>query len=198
MQSTNLLIITVLITLTLLVGSSTSATPAANSNFIKASCKATPYPELCVKSLSVYENAIQQSPRKLAQKALSVSLIRARSASSFVSKLSRANGIKARDLAAVEDCVDNIGDGTDRLTQSIRELGQVVGRPDSQTFRWRISNVQTWASAALTDLTTCTDGLARPGISSNVKSAIRGRIAIVSQVTSNALALVNRFANGTA
>ncbi|XP_010264193.1 PREDICTED: 21 kDa protein-like [Nelumbo nucifera] len=165
------------------------------TDFIKASCGVTRYPAVCVESLSVYANAIQQSPRQLAQAALQVSLGRARSATAFVSKMTRLRGLKGRQYQAVKDCVDNLGDSVDRISRSIHELGQ-INRGASQDFMWHMSNVQTWVSAALTDENTCMDGFAGHGMDGHVKTAIRGKILNVAQVTSNALALLNRFASG--
>lgn len=90
----------------------------------------------------------------------------------------------------MRDCIENMGDTVDRLSQSVRELGQV-----GQDFLWHMSNVQTWVSAALTDENTCLDGFSGHSMDGNVKAAIRRRVANVAQVTSNALALVNRFAS---
>ncbi|PON53808.1 Pectinesterase inhibitor domain containing protein [Parasponia andersonii] len=163
-------------------------------DFIKASCKATTYPSLCVRSLSSYADKIRQSQRQLAQTALAVSLSRAQSAADFVSKMTSVKGIKPRELGAVKDCTENMGDTIDRLSQSIRELGH-MGRAAGQDFAWHVSNVQTWVSAALTDENTCLDGFAGRYMDGNVKTAIRTRVVGVAQVTSNALALVNRFAS---
>ncbi|XP_077245107.1 21 kDa protein-like [Tasmannia lanceolata] len=168
-----------------------SGAKTGTTDFIKTSCSATTYPALCVQSLSVYASTIQNSPRQLAQTALSVSLARARSASAFVSSLSNTKGMKSRDVAAIKDCVENMSDSVDRLSQSIRELGQ-ISQAGGASFKWHVSNVQTWVSAALTDDTTCVDGIA--DMNGKVKAAVKGRIVNVAQVTSNALALVNRFA----
>ncbi|KAJ4846544.1 hypothetical protein Tsubulata_013546 [Turnera subulata] len=173
-----------------------TAACASNSteDFIKTSCKATRYPDLCVQSLSAYANAIQRNEHHLTLTALSVSLERARSAAGFVSKLTKVRGIKPRELMAVKDCIENMGDTVDRLSQSVRELGH-LGRAAGEDFLWHMSNVQTWVSAALTDENTCLDGFAGRRMDGNVKVAIRHRITNVAQVTSNALALVNRFAS---
>lgn len=162
-------------------------------DFIKANCGATRYPAVCVKSLSVYAKDIQKSPRQLAHAALAVSLARARSAAAFVAKLSGAKGMKARDHAAMRDCVENIGDSVDRLSRSIREMGR-VGRSGRGGFEWHMSNVETWVSAALTDENTCVDGFAGPAMSASLRAAVKRSIVNVAQVTSNALALVSRFA----
>ncbi|GLT69682.1 hypothetical protein SLA2020_418160 [Shorea laevis] len=108
--------------------------------FIKASCKATRYPALCVHSLSGYASAIRQNERQLARTALSVSLARARSAAAFVAKMAKVRGIKGKEYRVVKDCIENLGDSVDRLSQSIRELGH-VGRAVGQDFMWHMSNV---------------------------------------------------------
>lgn len=173
--------------------SSTVSRRTVTTDFIKSSCSATRYPALCVQSMSVYANAIKRSPRQMAQTALSVSLAQARSASAFIAKLSSTRGMRPRDRAAMKDCVENVSDSIDRLSQSIREMGS-MGRTGSGSFQWHLSNVQTWVSAALTDDTTCVDGFAGPSMSANLRAAVKGRVVNVARVTSNALALVNRFA----
>ncbi|KAJ9147765.1 hypothetical protein P3X46_029888 [Hevea brasiliensis] len=170
-----------------MAGSASSPT-----DFIKSSCKATRYPDLCVQCLSVYARAIQKNEHHLALSALSVSLSRARSAAAFVTKLTKVRGIKPREYQAVKDCIENMGDSVDRLSQSIRELGH-MGRAVGQDFVWHMSNVQTWVSAALTDESTCLDGFAGRPMDGNVKVAIKRRVTNVAEVTSNALALVNHF-----
>ncbi|KAJ4712838.1 21 kDa protein-like [Melia azedarach] len=162
------------------------------TDLIKNSCKATRYPALCVQCLSGYGNAIRNE-HQLAVTALSVSLNKARSAVAFVRKLTKVRGIKKREFQAVKDCMENMGDSVDRLSQSVRELGH-LGRAVGQDFIWHMSNVQTWVSAALTNENTCLDGFAGRFMDGNVKAAIRRRVTNVAQVTSNALALVNRFA----
>lgn len=164
------------------------------TDFIKASCRVTSYPTLCVECLAGYARAIQQSERKLAQTALTVSLARVRSGAAFVAKLTKVRGIKPREYQAVKDCIETMGDSVDGLSESIQELGH-MGRAGGQDFLWHVSNVQTWVSAALTNENTCLDGFSGRFMDGNVKTAIRRRVANVAQVTSNALALVNRFAS---
>uniref|UniRef100_A0A7N0U177 Pectinesterase inhibitor domain-containing protein n=1 Tax=Kalanchoe fedtschenkoi TaxID=63787 RepID=A0A7N0U177_KALFE len=166
-----------------------SATP-----FIRASCRVTRYPAVCVQSLSPFGSRIGQSKRQLTQISLLVSLSKARGAAVFVSRMTRLRGLSPREHGALVDCVENMGDTVDRLSQSVQELGH-TGRIMSQEFLWHMSNVQTWVSAALTDETTCVDGFGTPGMEGNVKAAIKRRIVQVAQVTSNTLALVNRFAS---
>lgn len=174
--------------------SSAVARHSSPANFIKASCRATRYPALCFQCLSGYASVIRKNERRLAQTALSVSLARVRSAAAFVAKMTKVRGIKFREYEALKDCIENMGDGVDRLSQSVRELGH-MGRAVGQDFMWHMNNVQTWVSAALTDENTCLDGFFGRVMDGNVKTAIQTRVTNVAQVTSNALALVNRFAS---
>ncbi|PSR91558.1 Pectinesterase inhibitor domain protein [Actinidia chinensis var. chinensis] len=172
---------------------SATATDPAATNFIKASCRATRYPALCLQCLLSYADQIQQSHEQLAQVALTVSLARARSAVVFVSNMTQLSGIKPREYQAVKDCVNNLGATVDQLSKSIHELGQ-MSRATGQDFTWHTSNVQTSVSAALTYANTCVDGFTGPTMDGNVKVRIKSRVTDVAEVTSNALALVNRFA----
>ncbi|KAJ0094197.1 hypothetical protein Patl1_15487 [Pistacia atlantica] len=62
-----------------------------------------------------------------------------------------------------------------------------------ETLRFLMSNVQTWMSAALTDQETCTDGFDDVA-DGPVKADVVNRAAYVKKLTSNALALVNSYA----
>ncbi|KAJ7949596.1 21 kDa protein [Quillaja saponaria] len=169
------------------------ASAAAASNLIKSSCSTTKYPALCVQSLSKYANTIQ-NPQQLAQTALSVSLDRAVSTKTFVTRLTKFKGLKAREHEAVKDCLDEVSDSVDRLTRSIQELKQ-CSSAKGQDFTWHISNVETWVSSALTDDTTCVDEFAGKALNGKIKGSIRPRMVNVGQVTSNALSLINKYAS---
>lgn len=70
-----------------------------------------------------------------------------------------------------------------------------MGKTGSLKYRYHLSNVQTWVSAALTDESSCLDGIKHcGGLNEKVRYAIRRKIAGVSKITSNALALVNQVA----
>ncbi|XP_021285602.1 21 kDa protein-like [Herrania umbratica] len=173
---------------------SPSAASSRASNFIKASCSATKYPALCVQSLAAFAPTIQQSPRQLAQTALSVSLDRAQSTEAFVSKMKKFQGLKEREYEAIKDCIEEMSDSVERLSKSVQELKH-MGQAKGQDFSWHVSNVETWVSAALTDESTCVDGFASRALDGKIKASIRARVMNVAQVTSNALSLVNQFAS---
>uniref|UniRef100_A0A1D1YSC6 Pectinesterase inhibitor domain-containing protein n=1 Tax=Anthurium amnicola TaxID=1678845 RepID=A0A1D1YSC6_9ARAE len=175
----------------------TAAPSHPDLDFIRVSCRSTRYPALCESSLSGYASTVHRSPRQLAHAALAVTLARARSASAFVGRLGGGGGgeraaRRSREAGAVQDCIENVGDSVDRLRRSAAEMGR-MGRAGSSGFAWHLSNVQTWVSAALTDETTCLDGFAGRNIDPRLRAAVRRQIVGLAQVTSNALALVNRI-----
>ncbi|KAH7537887.1 21 kDa protein [Ziziphus jujuba] len=187
-------LVLLLLVISILYISSTAKSTATTTNFIKNSCSATTYPDVCVKYLSSYASAIQQSPKQLALTALSVSVDKARATKTFVVKFGKMKGLKSREYKAIRDCVDEMGDSVDRLSQSVQELKKLGSKSKRGDFLWHMSNVQTWVSAALTDENTCLDGFAGKVLDGKVKASIRQLVVNVAQVTSNALALCNKLA----
>ncbi|KAI3710986.1 hypothetical protein L2E82_40787 [Cichorium intybus] len=169
-----------------------AASPTA-LDFIRASCKTTRHASLCVRCLSSYAGSIQRNDHLLAKAAISVSLSNAKSASVFISKLGRVSGIKPRESRAVKDCISTMTNSVSSLSQSVQEL-EKMARTKGQDFEWHMSNAETWVGSALTNQNICARGFGDSSMKGHVKDAITKRMLYVSQVTSNALALVNRFA----
>ncbi|XVF79865.1 hypothetical protein PTKIN_Ptkin15bG0024300 [Pterospermum kingtungense] len=163
--------------------------------FIEASCQTTRYPALCIKCLSRYANSNIQDAQQLAHIALTVSLYRARYTRSYMLKVAKElKAIRAKEYPAVRDCLQQIDDSVNQLSQSIRELRHLnpkAGMTDD--IFWHIDNVKTWVSAALTDASSCADEF--PGHRmSKMKATIKGKVLNVAQLTSNALALFHQYA----
>ncbi|KAK1420142.1 hypothetical protein QVD17_21494 [Tagetes erecta] len=93
---------------------------------------------------------------------------------------------------AIEDCIHQINDGVNQITQSFKEL-QKIGKDGDENFMWHEANVQTWVSAALTDATTCIDGMLGDGMSRREHAMIKARLLNVKQLASNSLAMFSRF-----
>ncbi|CAK7326777.1 unnamed protein product [Dovyalis caffra] len=170
--------------------------PSNGSDYIRSSCGATLYPEICYTSLSRYASAVQKKPGRLARVAIGVSLSRARRMAEYVSNLSRQSdfGADHRAAAALHDCFSNLGDAVDEIHGSLKQMRQIGAAGSSaESFLFQMSNVQTWMSAALTDEETCTDGFEDVGDGA-VKTEVCNRAADVKKFTSNALALVNSYA----
>ncbi|GMH18343.1 hypothetical protein Nepgr_020184 [Nepenthes gracilis] len=193
-KSSLLLLLLLLSILSIAAAAAAGASSPSSATFIKAKCSATKYPDLCVRSLSPYASEIQQNSWKLAATALNVSLATAQSAKAFVGRLSRAKGMRPREVEALHDCVDEMADTVYRLNRSCGELER-AGRARREEFLWRISNVQTWVSAALTDDNTCTDGFPGQILNGRVKASVSSGMLSVEHSTSNALALINQYAS---
>ncbi|XP_073127427.1 21 kDa protein-like [Henckelia pumila] len=170
---------------------SASAAGTTSTEFIRTSCSATAYPALCFSSLSSHASAIQLSPKLLAHAALSVSIDTARATSADMLRLSRGTPMTPREVGAMHDCMEELGDTVDRLSSSMAEMNQING----SNFGMIMSDIQTWVSAALTDEDTCMEGFAGNAMAGGVKTAVRGKIVNVAHVTSNALALINTYAS---
>ncbi|KAK4776488.1 hypothetical protein SAY86_005176 [Trapa natans] len=170
----------------------------ATAEYIRSSCASTLYPDVCYSSLSRYAGEVQNDPNRLARVAISVSLLRARVMAAYLSIMTgqAENGPEQLAAAALEDCVSNFDNAVEQIRGSLKQMrGLNPSSPES--FRFQMSNVQTWMSAALTDQETCTDGFEEVG-DCPLKSDVNQRSTHVKQVTRNALALVNSFVNQTA
>ncbi|KAE8657360.1 21 kDa protein [Hibiscus syriacus] len=99
-------------------------------------------------------------------------------------------GLKPKEEAALHDCVEEISDSVDEFRRSISEM------KDSQgiSFAFRMSDVETWVSAALTDDDTCMDGFYENDMDGDVKATVKTAIEKVAQLTSISLAFVNQYA----
>ncbi|GAA0143891.1 hypothetical protein LIER_04469 [Lithospermum erythrorhizon] len=163
----------------------------ASRAYVMAQCRTTRYPDLCVRCLA---DSTAQTPQHLAQIALRVSLSRARYARSYMIQVAKElKRSKAKEYQVVKDCLEQINDGVDQLTRSVFELQRIDEHGEGK-FLWHQNNVQTWASAALTDALTCMDGFSGHAMNGKKKAIIKAKVLNVAQVTSNALALFNRFA----
>lgn len=172
-------------------------TQSNGTDYIRSSCDGTLYPEICYTSLSPYASAVQQSPGRLARVAISVSLSRARHMAAYISNLTRQAdfGADHRATAALHDCFSTFGDAVDKMRDSLKTMRR-VGAAGSSTasFRFQMSDVQTWMSAALTNEDTCTDGF-EDVADGPIKTDVGNRVADARKFISNALHLVNNYAD---
>lgn len=198
--------ITLLLCSTLLFIFSTSSTlisAATTTDFIRSSCSSTMYPTVCVQSLSSYAPLIQRNYRQLAHTALTLSTARVHDASTYITHLSSSSGVTPKSgqsrstppVPAFQDCVATMTDSANRLKKSLAQLISLSRglRAGSPKFILTMSNIQTWVSAALTDQNMCLMSLSQAAEAGAMGAAIRKKVVEVSQVTSNALSLVNKI-----
>ncbi|XP_041007852.1 pectinesterase inhibitor 4-like [Juglans microcarpa x Juglans regia] len=168
---------------------SNSVSTISYKTYIQTACNSTTYPRVCYSSLSPYASTIKGHPQKLCKTALSVAAKAARNASSTISNLSKLMALTRSEAAVIKDCIENVKDSIDELKQSLNEMGH-LGACGSDC-QLQISNIKTWVSAAITDESTCTDGLEEQKVSATVKNKISSSILNVARPTSNALSLFN-------
>ncbi|KAK9020849.1 hypothetical protein V6N11_010861 [Hibiscus sabdariffa] len=136
-----------------------------DTDFIRTSCNATTYPDLCFATFSSYASEIQANPKMLATKSLTLALNTTLSASQTLTDLCKTQGLKPNEAAALHDCVEEISDSADEFT-----------------------------SAALTDEDTCMDGFSENAMDEDIKAAVTTAIEKVAQMTSISLSFVNQYA----
>ncbi|KAL5572310.1 hypothetical protein UlMin_021907 [Ulmus minor] len=159
------------------------------SDLVRSSCVHANYPTICLQTLSSYSGPAK-TPRDLALAAVNVSLARATRVSKYLNGIGNANtnaGASKRQRSALSDCVEQIGDTVNDLSKSLSELQHLRG----ETFRWQMSNAETWVSAALTNEDTCLDGFQDVG--GKLKEDVKRKVTNVARVTSNALYMINRL-----
>ncbi|XP_047309189.1 21 kDa protein-like [Impatiens glandulifera] len=177
----------------------TATTTTTDSDFIRSSCMKTTYPDLCYTSLSIYSNVIKQNPAALARVSIAVSLFRTLRMARHATNLSRSADYESdhRLSAAIHDCVSVYGDAVDQIRDSLRKMKKIVmmnRELGDATLRLELNDVQTWMSAALTNEDTCIDGF-EDVEDGEMKLDVCYRTIKVKEVTSNALALVNSYAD---
>jgi pectinesterase inhibitor-like protein len=185
------LLLAFLLCISLADATTTKNSSETYTNYLKKACNSTLYPQLCFESLSSYTSTIKTNDLKLSTKALTVTLKAASNTSKLVTSLSKGGNLSMTEAGIIKDCIDEMGDSIDMLKQSLKALGSLNGSDDHIQFQ--ISNIKTWMSAALTDETTCTDGIAERKISDEVMRKIRKTIVNIAMLTSNALALLNKL-----
>ncbi|XP_048431301.1 pectinesterase inhibitor 3-like [Pyrus x bretschneideri] len=157
------------------------------STLVRSSCRHATYPKICLRTLSDYAGPAK-TPRDLAQASVSVSLARARRVSGFLAQLSANFLGTKRQRSAIGDCVDLMSSSVDELSETLGELQHLR----EETFRFQMSNAQTWLSAALTDDDTCLDGIQEADVKAKAAD-VKRKIKNAARVTSNALYLINRL-----
>ncbi|KAH8486443.1 hypothetical protein H0E87_025451 [Populus deltoides] len=165
------LLLAFLLCISLADATTTKNSSETYTNYLKKACNSTLYPQLCFESLSSYTSTIKTNDLKLSTKALTVTLKAASNTSKLLTSLSKGGNLSMTEAGIIKDCIDEMGDSIDMLKQSLKALGSLNGTSDHVQFQ--ISNIKTWMSAALTDETTCTDGIAERKISDEVMRKIR-------------------------
>lgn len=187
-----------LLTATLLVNFPATARKVPtneDTEFIHSECqKIRPYPDLCFNLLSHYAHQINQDSANLARVAISVSLASTESMANYVSNIGREAdfGADQRAATAVQQCYSSFRDAMDSMHDSITQMRDLRSAGSSESFRFKLSSVQTYMSSALTDEEDCLD-VFEDVMNGNIKRHVQDKTQMLEHVTSVALALVNTY-----
>nr|XP_043618977.1 pectinesterase inhibitor 9-like [Erigeron canadensis] len=163
--------------------------------YLESQCRPAMYPDLCVRTLLPYVDKTGViSPQRIAQISLATCLSKARVTKNYVDMVAKKLNETGSfgDYQALEECSRQIENGVSQITQSFKELQQIAKDGD-ENFVWHESNVLSWVSAALTDVTTCIDGIVGDGISRRDRAMMKARFLNVKQLASNSLLMFTRF-----
>jgi pectinesterase inhibitor-like protein len=170
------------------------------TSYIHESCSRTLYPGLCYTSLSPYADRVGSDPVLLARFAMNVTLARLKPISRSIASL-RTGAAPAPSysgngaMAILKECSGLVSASVDLVKKSEREVTGLKGKVGPEVM-WRISNAQTWLSAAITDEVTCTDEFdnGKGGAGEDFELVCK-KLKRAKKLTSNALALVNCLVN---
>ncbi|GLJ10948.1 hypothetical protein SUGI_0138550 [Cryptomeria japonica] len=149
----------------------------------------TLYPQICVSSLASYHEH-SGSYQDLTKSAVKLALLRLHQLSALASGISHESW-KGKQGVALADCIQLFLFSTDQLNES----HSVLVALKSESVERQINDVQTWLSASLTNLRTCTDGL--KNLDGTVKTRIYEKVQNVSAMVSNSLAFANGICSST-
>ncbi|CAN4085261.1 unnamed protein product [Withania somnifera] len=162
----------------------------ANKNFMKTKCSKTTYPSLCLKTLMPYASSVKANSTNLCKEALNVATKGVRDASFIVSNLKQQKGISRYEAAALKDCMEDVKDAMYELKRAVEAMGHL----SDEDKEFQLSNAKTYASAAITDADSCTDGFSdNRKVNPKVKDAINRSMAVIIRLSSNALSLINHL-----
>lgn len=166
--------------------------PTSNSGeSLKTVCAVTQYLDSCINSISALNDPPKSDPVHFFNLSLQVSQRELADLASLPRTLiSKSNDPRAE--SALKDCVNLFDGSLSQLNRSAELMKMaVVGPGEKLLTEMRISDMQTWISAAMTDQETCLDGLDEMG--STVVDEVRVRVHKSSEYMSNSLAILNNL-----
>lgn len=192
------LAVSALLLLTLIVGSMVAAlihesvteseeSPTSWADAVKSVCSVTQHPDSCFISLTSV-NAVKPDPEAIFKLSLQVSSSELLNASLFVKHL-RESSNDVPSKGALGDCESQLEDSLSRLNDAMAEMEVRPG--ENLLTEMKISDIQTWVSAAMTDQETCLDGLQEMG--SPELDEVKGKLQKSQELMSNSLAIVAKM-----
>ncbi|XAR66154.1 Pectinesterase [Bertholletia excelsa] len=169
----------------------TMADLASSTNFIKASCAKSPYPEECVQALSSQRNTIH-TQEELAQAVLSTCLSKLDSTKSDMLKMTTLRGLRPNEYGTLKVCLDEIEDSVSGLSHSVQELNE-TGVTKDDDFSFHKMNVVTWVDRLLSGLKICGGEFGGRALGDNIKGVTESQITNLIHLTENAMEIITHL-----
>lgn len=157
---------------------------SSSAQSIRAVCSVTQHQDSCFASISSLNSSVKPDPGAIFELSLRVCVDEVSNASLFVRDLVK-NSNDAGSKGALGDCAEQLEDAKSRLNDSVAAMD--AGPGEMALTELKISNIQTWVSAAMTDQETCLEGLQEMG--STVLDEVRDRFTRPREFMSNSLAI---------
>ncbi|KAM3238519.1 hypothetical protein P3L10_013551 [Capsicum annuum] len=103
--------------------------------------------------------------------------------------LGKNKRISKYEATAIKDCIGDLKDAVYELKETLGAMGHL--NDTDKDFQW--DNAKTYASAVISDATSCLDGFSDRKVNSSVKTTISDAISYVTRLASNALAFINHL-----
>ncbi|XP_073285231.1 pectinesterase 3-like [Primulina huaijiensis] len=164
---------------------SETTTPLASNSAeaLKTVCSVTLHPDSCFSSISPLNTPpINNSPLHFFNLSLQVAIHE-------VSNLSSLPQDLIKNSPALKDCTDLFSDAASQLEKSADLMR--VNPGEKALTEMKISDIQTWVSAAMTNQETCIDGLEETG--STAVDELKTRVHKSQEYMSNTLAILNHI-----
>ncbi|KAE8727075.1 Ribosomal protein S4 [Hibiscus syriacus] len=172
------LVIALVITALMLEKHINDRDPTGSVESVKTICNVTRYPVSCFTTLSPLNASKNPDPEAFLDLSLRVSITHL---SDLASSFKSLNDLHSHP--ALKDCLTLFDDALSQLNDSVSAMKAKPG-----LTKGKMSDIQTWISAAMTDQDTCNDGLEEMGWTAG--DEVKSRARRFKESVSNSLAIV--------
>ncbi|CAD5180406.1 unnamed protein product [Musa acuminata subsp. malaccensis] len=161
------------------IGAASDDSPVASSKSVTAICASTDYADVCERTLNAAING-SASPKEIIQASFMVAIKEIEAATHLSNNVS----LKATDSMnkdGFDICRRLFEDATEELQAAFSETHDLDG------LERRTDDIKCWLSAVISYQQTCLDSITQPDLHSTMKDGL----VTASQVTSNAIAIVD-------
>lgn len=155
---------------------------------LKTVCAVTRYPDSCFSSISSLNKPLTANPLNFFNLSLQATVRELSNLTSLPKELISKSNDKPTE-SALKDCISLFDEALSQLNRSFELMK--VGPGEKVLTEMKISDIQTWISAAITDQDTCLEGIGEIG--STVPNEFKVKVQKSQECMSNSLAILNNI-----